>query len=174
MLDQGHEAGLTLTIKGVRSHKMDDGKTQRVLSFHEDERELGLNQTNWDAVADITGKNDDDDWIGRKVHVYPHKLDRPFQGYTHGMRVRAPGATNGKATKAQVWTWAEATQHAVAVGITQPELVERLKAAGLKGYNAERDTGTVQAIIAEATESGFESLPSAEEEVETPFDSARR
>lgn len=164
LLDQGHTDGLTLTIKGVRSHKMDDGKTQRVLSFHEDDRELGLNQTNWDFIAEVTGKNDDDEWIGRKIHAYPHKLDRPFQGYTHGMRIKTPGAVTPSSSSTNgVWTFEQAIAKCYEVAITKPELIERLKTLGKTGYIAERDTGAVRMIIDEKLSSeAFNEMPGAE------------
>ena len=67
---------VTLTIKGVRSETFEnDGrtKTQRVLAFREDDRELVLNDTRWDACMDITGKDDDDHWVGAKIEIYKSK-----------------------------------------------------------------------------------------------------
>ncbi len=90
MLDQGLTRGMDLTITGVRSAKMDDGKPQRVLTFHEDTKELGLNATNWDEIANMTGKDDDDLWIGTVINAYPHKLDRPFNGHAYGIRIQQP------------------------------------------------------------------------------------
>ncbi len=90
MLEQGQANGLDLTIKAIKSATMDDGKQQRSISFQEDERELGLNVTNWDTIADLTGKDDDDHWIGTVINAYPHKLDRQFNGATHGIRIRHP------------------------------------------------------------------------------------
>lgn len=168
MLDQGHADGLNLTIKGVRSHKMDDGKTQRVLSFHEDDRELGLNQTNWDAVAEVSGKNDDDEWIGVRICAYPQKLDRPYQGYTHGMRIKAPTDRTAKAsTNGDLWTLEQATAAAGKVGIDKPRLIEALKNQGLKTWKPEVCTPIVREMI-EATEAdiAFGNIPSANEEVE--------
>ncbi len=86
----GQPNGINLTIKGVHTGETDDGKEQRILSFTEDGRQLGLNVTNWDTIAEITGKDDDDHWIGTRINVYPHKLDRPYNGKTHGIRIRKP------------------------------------------------------------------------------------
>lgn len=62
---------LTVTIKGKpEDHEFDDGKSQRVIAFHEDDRKLGLNQTNWDSIAEITGKDDDDHWDGHKIVLW--------------------------------------------------------------------------------------------------------
>jgi hypothetical protein len=89
MLDLGQTDGLNLTVKKVRTGELNDGTVQGILAFNEDERELGLNVTNWNAMVEITGQEDGDDWLGSKINVYPHKLDRPYQGATHGVRVRA-------------------------------------------------------------------------------------
>ena len=90
MLEQGFSNGQDLTIVGIESKTMDDGNKQRVLSFDEIEQKLGLNATNWDEIASLTGKDDDDLWIGSRFNFFPHKLDRPYQGATHGIRVRHP------------------------------------------------------------------------------------
>ena len=70
-LPSGQYGTLTLTIKGKpETSTFDDGQKQRVLSFHEDERQLGLNVTNWNSVAEITGKDDDDYWDGARIELY--------------------------------------------------------------------------------------------------------
>lgn len=98
MLDQGitEANGINLTIKSIVTQNMDDGNVQRVLSFTDSDQKLGLNATNWDSIAAITGKDDDDLWIGTRINCYPHKLDRPYQGKTHGVRVRAVAGGNAK------------------------------------------------------------------------------
>lgn len=90
MLAAGQLHGLDLTIKEVTTSTMDNGEEQRTLAFVEDERRMGLNATNWDSIAALTGKDDDDGWTGTVINVYPHKLDRPYNGKTHGVRVQAP------------------------------------------------------------------------------------
>ncbi len=102
MLAKGQQNGMNLTIKGINTAQNDDGKDQRAISFQETDQQLGLNVTNWDSIAEITGKDDDDHWIGAVINVYPHKLDRPFNGKTHGLRVRKPSAINGNPATADV------------------------------------------------------------------------
>lgn len=89
LIDKGQADGIDVTIKAVHTDTMDDGKQQRILSFHETDQQLGLNVTNWDSIAVIAGVDDDDHWVGLKIRVYPHRLDRPYNGKTHGIRVRA-------------------------------------------------------------------------------------
>lgn len=166
MLDQGHGDGLNLTIKGIRSHKMDDGKTQRVLAFEEDERELGLNQTNWDSVAEVTGKNDDDEWIGKRICAYPQKLDRPFQGFTHGMRIKAPTDRSPASSSNELqWSFNEAVAECGKAGISKERLIEALKNSGKTGWNPARDTQcALDMIEAKAAMEAFANVPSANEE----------
>lgn len=90
LLEQGRGNGLDLTIKASKLSEMDDGAKQVSLSFDEDERALGLNATNFDSLVLMTGKDDSDDWAGMVINVFPHQLDRPYNGATHGIRVRAP------------------------------------------------------------------------------------
>lgn len=82
---------LTLTIKGrPEDHEFDDGKSQRVVSFREDDRKLGLNQTNWDSIADISGKDDDDLWDGTVVVLWVDPKVKFGSGYVPAIRIRAP------------------------------------------------------------------------------------
>lgn len=79
LIDRGQRS-MTLTIKGISTHAFDDGKKQRVLSFEEIDEALGLNPTNWDTIASLLGKDDDDHWIGDKITIYVTKTT--FKGQT--------------------------------------------------------------------------------------------
>lgn len=61
---------MTVTVKGIRDHTFEDGKKQAVLSFEEDDRELGLNITNWDTMEELTGEHDSDNWVGHTIELY--------------------------------------------------------------------------------------------------------
>lgn len=85
---------LTLTISEVTDGSFDDGTRQRILSFEGDERQLGLNVTNWDAVALITGKDDDDDWAGFKIVLYVDETVK-FKGKPcPAIRIKRPPKTD--------------------------------------------------------------------------------
>jgi hypothetical protein len=47
-----------------------------VMTFDELEKELVVNVTNWNAVADITGEEDSDHWIGSRIKLIKAKV--PF------------------------------------------------------------------------------------------------
>lgn len=82
---------MVLTIKGkATSHEWDDGKKQRVISFEETEMRLGLNATNWDAIAAITGQEDDDNWGGSVIELFV--IPEPKSKTGHAIRVRKPKA----------------------------------------------------------------------------------
>lgn len=144
MLDQGHVRGLNLTIKSVRSAVMDDGNKQRVLGFQEDDRELGLNVTNWDTLAAMFG-DDDDQWIGRTANYHPHKLDRPYNNQTHGVRVSP--ANNGQATAmsepfedrvvgySPPMSLREAVEKGAAHGISKEQIVAAARIRGMTAWN---------------------------------------
>lgn len=94
---------LTLTIAEVTSGEFDDGTKQRILSFEGDERQLGLNVTNWDTVAHITGKDDDDDWVGSKIVLYVDETVK-FKGKPcPAIRIKRPAKTDA-ATRTQTRT----------------------------------------------------------------------
>lgn len=83
---------MVLTIKGkATSHEWDDGKKQRVISFEETEMRLGLNATNWDSIAAITGQEDDDNWGGTTIELFV--IPEPKSKSGHAIRVRKPRAS---------------------------------------------------------------------------------
>jgi hypothetical protein len=96
---------MILTIKGkAGTHEWDDGKKQRVLSFEETEMRLGLNATNWDAIAAMTSQDDDDNWGGTVIELFV--VPEPKSKTGHAIRVRKPKAgkpaapaSNGTAIK---------------------------------------------------------------------------
>lgn len=61
-----------------------------VLTFHELEKPLVLNSTNGQIIAAITGSDDFDGWIGKKIVLY-FDPNISFAGkLTGGIRCRAP------------------------------------------------------------------------------------
>jgi hypothetical protein len=66
---------LTVVIERapMETLKNDDGEgeTKTVLYFKRQQKCLPLNITNWDSVADITGKDDTDNWPGHKIELFP-------------------------------------------------------------------------------------------------------
>ena len=57
------------TLKGI------DGKENKkiVLYFKNAEKALPLNTTNFDAVCEVTGCPNTEDWLGKQIEVYPTK-----------------------------------------------------------------------------------------------------
>ena len=93
---------LTLVIKRapVEALTSPDGKQERktVLYFDGVSKKLPSNQTNWDAVVDVTGEADTDNWPGHKIEVYP--TTTPMGGKTVPcVRVRAPLAAPAARSK---------------------------------------------------------------------------
>lgn len=174
LLDTGKETGLDLTIKAVRTSEMDDGKVQRTISFVEDDRELGLNVTNWDSLAILFKKEDDEDWIGGVCNVHPHRLDRPYNGKTHGIRVGAPRGvgpartTVAPATSAGM-TFAAAVEAVGKVMMTRDGLVEHLKANGHSVWNSASCTPIVLGLIKELSGPKTQDQHKPMNEEEIPF-----
>jgi len=60
-----------------------------VIYFREFDRPMVVNKTNFDSLVEITGEEDSDDWPGKKVVLYPTKVD--FAGdKVEAIRIRAP------------------------------------------------------------------------------------
>jgi hypothetical protein len=66
---------LTLTIKSAPLEVLNgaDGRQDQkmVLYFSETPKKMPLNRVNWDAVVDVTGEVDSDNWAGHKIEVFP-------------------------------------------------------------------------------------------------------
>lgn len=107
----GQHKTMVLTLTGdIETTKFDDGKEQRVIGFKETEQRLGLNATNWDSIAEISGKDDDEQWVGTVIEVYFDK-NVSFGGKKiGGIRIRKPGGALENtppppATKVGAWAW---------------------------------------------------------------------
>lgn len=90
LLDNNQEDGIQLTIKGVIEEVFGEDGVKTCVTFNEDPRKLVVGSLTWDQLVLVTGQEDSDHWPGHKVVVYPQLLDKPFNGNTHGMRVRKP------------------------------------------------------------------------------------
>lgn len=90
----GEGAGLLLTIKSVEQENIarDDQpeNLKYIMYFNEQEKGLTLNKTNGKLLASITGSEESDNWIGKRVVVYfdPSIM---FKGEMKGgLRIRKP------------------------------------------------------------------------------------
>lgn len=92
----GKYGTLLLTIAGCRTGNFDDGTEQRVAGFEEDDRELGLNKTNFAAIVEITGEEDDDNWAGTQIELYVDTNVLYKGKKVPAIRVRAPQAAAAK------------------------------------------------------------------------------
>ncbi len=60
------------------------------LSFHEVEKSLVLNLTNGELIAEITGSENTDDWIGHKIVLFVDPSVKFGKKKVGGVRARAP------------------------------------------------------------------------------------
>lgn len=92
-----------VTITGIETSKpFDDGNTQRLLSFKEIDKKLGLNKTNWNKIASITKQDDDENWVGQKVELWVDP-DVQYSGKTvPGIRIRKVSITHPSNPSAQL------------------------------------------------------------------------
>lgn len=88
----------TVIIERVDWATFTDGTKKRAVYFSGKEKALTLNATNWNAIADITGQDDDEEWIGHRIRLYATRVD--FKGrMVDAIRVDKPATlaqpTNG-------------------------------------------------------------------------------
>lgn len=72
---KGHEP--VVTIEKVTTQEFDDG-VKPLVHFVGKEKALVCNKTNWNAIVDITGEDDSDNWAGHKVKLIVARVD--YQG----------------------------------------------------------------------------------------------
>lgn len=79
------EGDITLTISHCEPvvfesrDKTKNDEQKMVVFFHEDERGLALNVTNWNSISEITGDEDTDTWTNHRITLF-RKKDKGFGG----------------------------------------------------------------------------------------------
>ncbi len=88
-----------VTITHVTTEDL-GGDTKRAVHFKGTDKVLICNRTNWNTIAEIAGKDDDDEWAGTKIQLYSTKVD--FQGKrVDALRVCEPPSTSKSAAAAK-------------------------------------------------------------------------
>ena len=83
---------VTLQISDVASKEFDEGM-KLILAFKGKDKQLVLNKTNANIIAEMLG-TDTDDWIGSNIDVYAARVE--FQGkIVDAIRVRLGESTAG-------------------------------------------------------------------------------
>jgi hypothetical protein len=83
---------VVVTIDRVTRETLKNGDEQKVkpvIYFRGAKKALVCNVTNWTEIADLTGKDDDADWKGVVIELYPHTTEVKGKP-TPCVRVRAP------------------------------------------------------------------------------------
>ena len=69
---QGRQIPVTIDTVGPRVIETDEGEKEKLVAkFVGKDKELILNMTNCDMLAQITGTEDYDRWVGARVVLYP-------------------------------------------------------------------------------------------------------
>ena len=99
------EPPVEVTIKSYTEQNVEmDGKPERkkwTLFFHELDKPMVLNMTNGMLLKQITGSDDFDHWIGKKVVLYNDETVMFAGEFTGGIRIRACNETSTQAEKAK-------------------------------------------------------------------------
>ena len=98
----GQPAIATIKVAALETVKGFDGQQQSkvIVYFSKHLKPLPLNRTNFDAIMDIAGSDETDDWAGTKVELFPAETMMNNK-VLDCVRIRKPGATEKpkKATK---------------------------------------------------------------------------
>jgi hypothetical protein len=67
--------GETVTIRRVTMEEIGEERERKpVMTFDETDQELVVNLTNWNSIAELTEKDDSDDWPGRVIKLVRVKV----------------------------------------------------------------------------------------------------
>lgn len=88
---------LEIEVAIIQDLKNPDGVTSRkpVLFFRGTKKQFVVNATNFDAIVDITGESDTDQWAGHKIEVFPTTTMMAGKKVAC-IRIRAPQAPSQK------------------------------------------------------------------------------
>lgn len=64
------EEGITVTIRKIAMERMPDGADKPIASFDEKVKDMLVNVTKWNTIAELYGE-DSDDWVGEKITIQP-------------------------------------------------------------------------------------------------------
>ncbi len=77
-----------LTIANVSMEKMEnDGAMKPVMTFHNAQKGMPVNATNWDNMAMVYG-DESDNWIGKHIEMFTEATRMPNGTPTRGVRIR--------------------------------------------------------------------------------------
>ena len=124
---------VNLTITHVTTEDL-GGDIKRAVHFKGTDKILILNVTNWNMISEIAGKDDDDEWTGTRICLYPTKTD--FKGERKPcIRVDYPKG-NGNAAPAP----AQAATAKAKPALVKPEPVEMPTADEVFGNGGDLDS----------------------------------
>jgi hypothetical protein len=90
---------MVLTINDCKLAQFEGQQDKIELNFGETDKTLILNVTNKDVLCEALG-DETDNWPGAKIQLVRTKLDRPFKGQTHTLRIakvkKPPVVAGGK------------------------------------------------------------------------------
>lgn len=124
------DGDITLTISHCEPvvfesrDKTKNDEQKMVVFFHEDERGLALNVTNWNSISEIAGDEDTDNWTNVRITLF-RKKDKGFGGgLVWCVRVKEPNeAAAPKPTPQQRPSNRQVLQESQ--GRRQPQATER-------------------------------------------------
>jgi hypothetical protein len=91
---------VTLTISTAAQEVLRNNgqeQTKTGLYFRGGHKPLPLNRTNWDAVVEITGEDDSDNWAGHQIEAFRSTTHTPGGDTVPCVRLRAPAQGELKA-----------------------------------------------------------------------------
>lgn len=139
--------GIDVTIDNVTQEEVDYGDGPQMannVKFHEFEKPLSLNGTNWDSIAAMHGP-ESDDWPNCKVRLYRTKTRNKSGATVDCVRIQppVPTATPAAPAPAKPLTFVDKfAQNVIALGLPEkgPALTAKINETGSVLYDIDWPT----------------------------------
>jgi hypothetical protein len=154
-----HDQDCVVTITNVETQMVGQGQDAQlklVATFKEFDKPLVLNKTNATVIAKVLGSDDTDDWINKRVTLWPNHDVQFGNEIVSAIRVRSRAPQgNGKPTSQAapasangLLKFADAVALCATVGIGEQDLKNWLKKEGFTSYNSAACTPKVRELVA--------------------------
>jgi len=82
--------GETVTIRKVTMEEIGEKRERKpIIAFDETDKELVVNITNWNSIAELSGEEDSDNWPGHVIKLVRSKVQYGAKT-VDGIRIEAP------------------------------------------------------------------------------------
>jgi hypothetical protein len=130
---KGRKVAATISCCGAEEVGQGPDKTRKlVVRFKETSKGLVMNRVNSDTVSELTGTEDEQEWVGHRIILIPSKTD--YQGKRVGcIRIEGPEGGTAPAASSDIFDMEFEDETAAANDEPEPPLAPPASAASRRG-----------------------------------------